>query len=74
MERKPLYLVYNMTDEELLSEGIHRICPVRRNQKGQSPSFTGSGSKSNAEERLSPWIFLQNSPERNDIRNMFALP
>ena len=67
-----LYLVYNISAEDLREYGLEEHCPTRRHDR-RPPTFVSSGSSLDKRTRHDPWIFPRAKPHNTIIRKMFCM-
>ena len=67
-----LYIRYHMTDDELRSRGVLKLCPTRKHG-GRPPLFVNSGSESKKKKRHGPWTFPRKTPGKLSTRKMFSV-
>ena len=68
-----LYLKFHLSDEEIALEGLDRICPRARSNRGGRPTFVASGSDIRLDVRHGPWVFRRRSPSKAVVRKMFCI-
>ena len=57
-----LYLKFHLTDEEINENDLEEFCPTRLCKRGRQPKFVASGSDTDIDKRLGPWIFKKTIP------------
>ena len=68
-----LYLKYHLTDEEIKQNQIEEYCPTRLSNRGRPPTFTASGSDTDIDKRLGPWVYKNTTPSENEKKKMFCM-
>ena len=68
-----LYIVLNLTQEEIEAEKISKYCHKRKSNRGAPPVITGCATDNKPSNRYKPWDEPEETPDDNTQKKMISI-